>query len=1051
MIFSLIVTCTGKNLAQDLPQFTEALLNQTEDVKASDYEVIFVADNVSEDDYKIIEQQINKFAPQQARLLSQGAAGANAARNLGILNAKGDWLLFFSASDYCEHHFLSELSHAIYAYKGMGVFFTRIQSYQAQGKHHQYADLEGTAPKNIIETDLDDNMIFSLADINNMHRSARRMAFHREFCLEKQILFREDVLFGAEKIFHFSYLYALKKAVNDEDARFAFGYRAVYVKGAVVYTLPPAVRKQQFFVQAGFASQDLIYAQTGYLLAAYELAQQCDFDVNFIVDNFSIIAQSLVYALNFSPSLSVYTEQVRNELIAFVNILKYWMLLIRDLGATVQFLDAVAKDNFFVKVNSLPYALFLQAVACNPAKCNQVIDFLTTKNPHLRTNNFAPLVLPKHKATPAFTKVVKNVASAFMSLFGNKTRKAEVVEDQSAANASLDPNALPQLEAAPSTPNESKYTYSQINNQLVNNASELAYLYYHEVYYQNKEPYLCVVTNVPNRLLALLDQMGFNRKNLTRNISYRICGLTVGRQIMLNLGLLSRAEKKRLFALCAQIHANNSFNYRPTRGLKRTALHFFSNFNLRKHNYIFYRQAEKAQTLEPLQNISKLLGLTSTQASSLPVRLVNAYELGYEVDVAAYELTPELKAAYQVPFRHTEKDTDIAHLELDEIYQKAAALAEKAKYNRQGRDLTNVGKVESMTSMDTAEQELAAEFDKLVAQQQEQGIGVADEEANNPQATSAQNASAQHADTSNATQVKADEVANSASKTAAAQTSQAVNEQEAAAQAENAEAAKSADSAEGASNAQAVKAEAAQITAQTTQTVTVGETEEASVKDAEQADAADDNDGKQVVDAELLDTVDDEELTADDVSPAAQKLSENVDDAAQDLDTDPLVIKLKDIFAPHRIRGLTPSDYPHNYSPVVIEQVGTNANDQSLRSGMNYYTKVVGLNAMIIPLSQVLDRRNFCLSLLAPRFPLQDIIVVVDTLATEYNLAALTVFPNLRLVFTDVRMYNLWLEYVKYYAAGATDLEHEQVDYKLYQHRYDHWRLLTRSFVVVKN
>ncbi|RIY33960.1 hypothetical protein CJP74_00620 [Psittacicella melopsittaci] len=1008
MIFSIIVSCATGEQTKDLPFLVDSLLAQY-DADPKNYEVIFVVDNSIPENIKVVEEQIARFPDKNARILSQGHAGVSAARNLGILNAKGDWLIFATASDFFDQHFVSELAHAIYLYQGIGMFFTRIQSYDPQNpSHHKaYHDLEGSAPKNIIENDLDDNKIFDLSAVNKLQRSARRIAFNRKLCLEQHVFFREDVLFGSEKIFHFTYLYALKKLVDAGDPRFHLGFRSVYVKGAIFHTLPPALRKDIFFTKSGFNSQDLIYAQTGYLVAAYELAQRCEFDVNFIVDNFTVISQSLVYALDFSPSLTTYTEKVRNELIAFMNILKNWMFLIRDVGATIQFLDTVSHDNFLVRVNAQPYALFLQAIACNPERCDQVIDWLLTKNPNDQNANSEVPKQRVYEETSTFKRAIQSVANSFKALFGSKTRHVDVVElsanpDNQTSEQAIERSVGEHLERA---------TYSQINKQLVNNATELAYLYYRKLYYKNKEPYLAIVTNIPNRVLNFLDSLGFNRKNLTRNITYRVCGLNVGRQLMLNLSLLNASERKQLFAFCEKNYRNNSFSYLQRKGFKQWATVFFSEYHVRHKNYIFYRSKGERETLPYLQHITSLLGKTAPQANANEVKLVNSYELGYEIeDLASYELTEEQKQTYVLPFVHTEKELYDPNEDLyTQLKEKATALAEKANYDAHGNALATSSKVESLDTFNqdaTAAKQEASDNKPEASDIKPEATATKTEETAAPEPTSAPTQ-----ETEPTTQAQIEAVENELQ-------AQETEEQEEQANLATAEQ-------EQADDSQTPTEESEEVTI-TPEQHQLNQMLEQLTEDTGTSNLEPEN---------LHENMSPEALTSDN--------TEQVPEA----NLVPETIALRDIFAPHRIRGLNPGDYSSDYRPLAVEDLGTDPEDHNLTHSINYYTKFVGLNSIIIPLSEVLDRKNFSMRLLPPRFPLMDIIVVVDTLCTEFNLSSLTSFPNLRMLFTDVTTYKYWLDYIKYYA-GVKD---EQVRYDLYLHRYDHWRLLTRSFVLVRN
>lgn len=1070
-IFSLIVTCVGQDLQTNLPRLVESLLAQSE-IQSKDFEVIFVTESRAKDELDFIAEQTARFPTNQARMLSQGLAGSNAGRNLAILNAKGDWLLFCSASDYYDPHYLCELAHAIYTYKGIGVFFTNLKVYQNKGKKIQHYDLHNAAPKAIFDKDLDDNVIFALDEINDLQRSARRIAFNRQLILQEKVLFREDVLFGAEKIFHFAYLFALKKHVEQGDSAFKLGYKSVFVKSALMYIQPAAVRKTQFFKENSFKSQDLIYAQTGYLLTAYNLAQENDFDVNFICDNFNIIAQSVVYALDFSPSLTMYNNSVRNELIAFMNILQHWMELIRDLGATVQFLDIVAKEKFFVKVNALPYALFLQAIACNPERCVQVIDFLTTKGPLVGIDSKE---VGKHlsvvPAASGFKAVVKSVAKAFKSLFGGRTRHADVVD-----NAALLDDPQVSAPAEPSLENNSpqqKITYSQINKQLVNNASELAYLYYRNIYYNNRTPYLVIITNVPNRILALLESMGISSSKLSRNIVYRVSGLTVGRQILLNLTLLNKKEQKRLLNYCEQVYTNNSFTYYRFSGVKSLAARWFGSHGTAKRNFLAYKRSDKRNYLIQLENISKLLGLNATKSQEQEVKLINSYELGYNFNAQDFVLSARQKEKYHIPFVQSESGIEQVLNEVQETLTKAHQLADQARYTASGEDLIAQAQI-SVSALGAIKQEESkenAQNSSAPTTVNSEVILGADSLAINTDSTDTTFLD-ESSITVKATYASALE-ANSSNKTAAiTPSSQTVAREDNTLDNISSSAHSSGDlNTHTIANDNVVLnslVEDVSTDVKSAKSYTVSKEETESISNGEENESANSLESvtanssieQEIVNAKEEQTAEVEILSqiTDEVIPLGAELTddnlldlEEVEESSSLPSEQATTIALSELFAPHRIRGLNPSDYSNKYQPLAVEDIDLSSKEQVLRHKINYFTKFVGLNSLIVPLSEVLDRKNFSLLLTPPNFPLHDILVVVDTVASEYNLSSLTSFPNLRLVFPDVEVYKLWLDTMKYFAASEEELDKEQVNLKLFQHRYDIWRLLTRSFVLVSN
>lgn len=91
------------NIAQYLPQCLDSLLAQS----FRDYEVLCV-DDASEDGS---DGLIERYAQQDSRirLVRQPHAGVSAARNLGISQARGEYILFFDGDDWAEPEMLSQL------------------------------------------------------------------------------------------------------------------------------------------------------------------------------------------------------------------------------------------------------------------------------------------------------------------------------------------------------------------------------------------------------------------------------------------------------------------------------------------------------------------------------------------------------------------------------------------------------------------------------------------------------------------------------------------------------------------------------------------------------------------------------------------------------------------------------------------------------------------------------------------------------------------------------------------------------------------------------
>lgn len=92
MLFSFIVPCY--NTAQYLERCVESIIKQTH----QDWEMILINDGSTDDTAKILQQYAKK--DKRIKIFSQENQGLSAARNRGICEAVGDYILFLDSDDW---------------------------------------------------------------------------------------------------------------------------------------------------------------------------------------------------------------------------------------------------------------------------------------------------------------------------------------------------------------------------------------------------------------------------------------------------------------------------------------------------------------------------------------------------------------------------------------------------------------------------------------------------------------------------------------------------------------------------------------------------------------------------------------------------------------------------------------------------------------------------------------------------------------------------------------------------------------------------------------
>lgn len=111
MTFSIIIPLYNKE--SGIRKTISSILHQSID----DYEIIIVDDG-STDKSRIIVEEIKD---PRIIIIQQENAGPSAARNRGVKEAVGDWILYLDADDYLEHNALEKFALQIKKYPSVRV------------------------------------------------------------------------------------------------------------------------------------------------------------------------------------------------------------------------------------------------------------------------------------------------------------------------------------------------------------------------------------------------------------------------------------------------------------------------------------------------------------------------------------------------------------------------------------------------------------------------------------------------------------------------------------------------------------------------------------------------------------------------------------------------------------------------------------------------------------------------------------------------------------------------------------------------------------------
>lgn len=106
VFFSIIIPVY--NTARYLAACLDSVLSQNTDMR---YEIICVNDGSTDESGDILEKYRNDFS--SIRVITQENRGLSVARNVGMRNAKGDYILFLDSDDVLADHALQQMYEAL--------------------------------------------------------------------------------------------------------------------------------------------------------------------------------------------------------------------------------------------------------------------------------------------------------------------------------------------------------------------------------------------------------------------------------------------------------------------------------------------------------------------------------------------------------------------------------------------------------------------------------------------------------------------------------------------------------------------------------------------------------------------------------------------------------------------------------------------------------------------------------------------------------------------------------------------------------------------------
>ena len=122
-LVSVIIPCY--NQAHFLTEAVESIINQT----YTNWEIVIVNDGSPDNIEEIANLLIEKYSSKNIRLFSKNNGGLSEARNYGIQQAIGEWILPLDCDDYFHTEFLSNAIELIHSNPNLNLIFSNMQEF----------------------------------------------------------------------------------------------------------------------------------------------------------------------------------------------------------------------------------------------------------------------------------------------------------------------------------------------------------------------------------------------------------------------------------------------------------------------------------------------------------------------------------------------------------------------------------------------------------------------------------------------------------------------------------------------------------------------------------------------------------------------------------------------------------------------------------------------------------------------------------------------------------------------------------------------------------
>lgn len=174
------------------------------------YEIILVNDGSTDNSHQILSQY--ERSHENIIVVSQRNQGVAAARNTGIKNARGRYILFVDSDDWIEDHTISAMHKWSSGADPDIIMFNYFHAYQ--GKKYEEQEIRESCAKRV---GMDQDALYYMS-----YAYIWDKAYKREIIEDHGIRFERDVHFGEDTLFLCMYLMYIRTVVLIRDCLYNY-------------------------------------------------------------------------------------------------------------------------------------------------------------------------------------------------------------------------------------------------------------------------------------------------------------------------------------------------------------------------------------------------------------------------------------------------------------------------------------------------------------------------------------------------------------------------------------------------------------------------------------------------------------------------------------------------------------------------------------------------------------------------------------------------------------------------------------------------------------